>query len=262
MDTTPTILRSAGAARAPLKSRLPARLDFVQSATGLVLALFMWGHMFFVSSILLGKDAMWTITKMFEGYFLFGTAHPGIVSVVVAVIVVLLVTHAALAVRKFPINYRQYRIYRDHMQLMRHEDTTLWYWQVVTGFALFFLAAPHLFQMLTQPGMIGPFESGDRVWSYRWWPLYIVLLLAVEVHGGVGLYRLAVKWGWFAGANPDATRKRLKAGKWALTVFFLALGVATLAAYVKIGIEHADRVGERYVPAWVQPGAAQPGVAK
>jgi fumarate reductase subunit C len=103
--------------------------------------------------------------------------------------------------------------------------------------------------------MIDPYASGDRVWSYHWWPLYLLLLFAVEVHGGVGLYRLAVKWGWFAGVNPDTTRKRLKVLKWVLTVFFLALGLATLAAYVKIGVEHADRVGERYVPASVQPGA-------
>ena len=246
--------RGGGSKRA---SRWPARLDFAQSASGLVLALFMWGHMFFVSSILLGKDAMWTVTKMFEGYFFFGRSYPGIVSVVVAVIVVLLVVHAALAVRKFPINYRQYRTYRQHMKLMRHEDTTLWYWQVVTAFALFFLAAPHLFQMLMHPGMIGPFESADRVWSYRWWPLYIVLLLAVEVHGGVGLYRVAVKWGWFAGADPDATRKRLKAAKWTLTAFFLVLGFTTLAAYVKIGVEHADKAGEHYVPARVQQEGAQ-----
>jgi hypothetical protein len=34
------------------------------------------------------------------------------------------------------------------------------------------------------------------------------------------------------------------------------LGFATLAAYIKIGIEHADRVGERYVPAKLAP--AQP----
>jgi fumarate reductase subunit C len=262
MNASEVLVTKSGGTSARRKSRWPARLDVLQSATGLLLALFMWGHMFFVSSILLGKDAMWTITKMFEGYFLFGKAYPGIVAVVVGSIVVLLVVHAALALRKFPINYRQYRTYRDHMKLMRHEDTTLWYWQVVTGFALFFLAAPHLFQMLTQPGLIGPFESADRVWSYRWWPLYIVLLLAVEIHGGIGLYRLAVKWGWFAGAHPDATRKRLKALKWALTAFFLVLGFATLAAYIKIGIEHADKVGERYVPASVQQGATQPGIAK
>ncbi|MFO1398459.1 MAG: fumarate reductase cytochrome b subunit [Burkholderiales bacterium] len=254
MDATTSITTTAERTARPRRSRWPARLDLVQSGTGLVLALFMWGHMFFVSSILLGKDAMWTITKMFEGYFLFDRAYPGIVSLVVAAITVLLVVHAALAVRKFPINYRQFREYREHMRLMRHEDTTLWYWQVLTGFALFFLAAPHLFQMLTQPGMIGPFESGDRVWSYTWWPLYLVLLFAVELHGGIGLYRLAVKWQWFGGSTPDATRKRLKVFKWALTAFFLALGLATLSAYVKIGIQHSDHVGERYVPAWVKDG--------
>ena len=81
------------------------------------------------------------------------------------------------------------------------------------------------------------------------WPLYLVLLFAVELHGGIGLYRLAVKWGWFSGSNPDATRARLKTLKWALTVFFLALGLATLAAYIKIGIEHAPHAGETYTPA-------------
>jgi hypothetical protein len=29
-------------------------------------------------------------------------------------------------------------------------------------------------------------------------------------------------------------------------VFFLTLGFLTLAAYIKIGIEHKDKVGERY----------------
>ena len=155
----------------------PARLDLAQSASGLVLALFMWGHMAFVSSILLGKDAMWTVTKFFEGYFFFGRSYPWIVSMVVASIIALLVVHALLAVRKFPINYRQFATFRGHMRMMRHEDTTLWFWQVLTGFALFFLASVHLYVMLTRPDRIGPFESADRVWSDHFWPLYIVLLL-------------------------------------------------------------------------------------
>ncbi len=244
-------------------SHWPARLDLVQSASGLVLALFMWGHMAFVSSILLGKDAMWTITKFFEGYFFFGRSYPWIVSLVVAAIIALIVTHALLAVRKFPINYRQFATFRAHMRAMRHEDTTLWFWQVITGFALFFLASVHLYIMLTRPERIGPFESADRVWSDHFWPLYIVLLLTVEVHGGIGLYRLAVKWGWLAGADPNATRRRLKVAKWALTAFFLVLGFATLAAYAKIGFEHRDRYGEPYVPAHLQKGpagAAAPGL--
>jgi fumarate reductase subunit C len=230
------------------KSRWPARLDLLQSGSGLLLALFMWAHMFFVSSILLGKDAMWTVTRTFEGYFVFGRSLYWLVSLAVAGVLVLLVMHALLAMRKFPINYEQVRSIRDHVQHMQHADTTLWWWQAVTGFAMFFLASIHLYVMLTRPDRIGPFESADRVWSDHFWPLYLVLLFAVELHGGVGLYRLAVKWGWFSGPDPDATRRRLKTLKWSLTVFFLALGLATLAAYVKIGIEHAPHAGEAYVP--------------
>ena len=118
--------------------------------------------------------------------------------------------HALLALRKFPSNYRQFATFRGHMRMMQHEDTTLWFWQVFTGFALFFLASVHLYVMLTRPDRIGPYESADRVWSEHFWPLYILLLLAVELHGGIGLYRLAVKWGWFAGADANATRRRLK----------------------------------------------------
>ncbi len=248
MNTSTEVIAGVGLADKPAKSLWPARLDWLQSASGLALALFMWGHMFFVSSILISKDAMWTITKMFEGYFIFGKPYPVIVSVVVAGVITLFVGHAFLAVRKFPINYRQFQLFRGHQKLIRHEDTTLWFWQVFTGFALFFLASVHLYLMLTRPQLIGPYESADRVWTEKLWPLYILLLLAVEMHGGIGLYRLCVKWGWFAGSDPNATRKRLKTLKWAITVFFLALGFASLAAYIKIGIEHAPKYGERYVP--------------
>jgi len=234
------------------KSRWPARLDWLQSVSGLVLALFMWGHMAFVSSILLGKDAMWVVTKAFEGYFFFGRSFPGLVSVVVAVVVALLVLHALLALRKFPGNWQQASVFNQHRKTLQHGDTTLWWVQVVTGFALFFLAAPHLFQMLMHPADIGPYGSADRVWSASWWPLYLALLFVVELHGGIGLYRLAVKWGWLQGADPAVGRRRLKTLKWALTAFFIVLGLATLAAYMKIGSEHRDLAGQKYTPAWVQ----------
>ena len=248
MERSSPLIAGVGLSDQARKSLWPARLDLAQSATGLVLALFMWGHMFFVSSILLGKDAMWRITKFFEGYFFFGTSYPWVVSVAVAGVIALIVVHAALAVRKFPANFRQLATYRAHMRMMAHEDTTLWFWQLITGFAMFFLAPVHLYVMLSRPDRIGPFESADRVWSDHFWPLYILLLLAVELHGGIGLYRLAVKWGWLSGPGADATRVRLKRLKWAITVFFLVLGFTTLAAYVKIGIEHQGRYGEPYVP--------------
>ena len=122
----------------------------------------------------------------------------------VAGVIALVVVHAFLAVRKFPINYRQYTLFRGHMKMMRHEDTTLWWVQVFTGFALFFLATVHLYHADAARAH-RPVQSADRVWSGRWWPLYILLLFAVELHGGIGLYRLAVKWGWFEGSDPNAT---------------------------------------------------------
>jgi fumarate reductase subunit C len=257
MHSKTDVIAGVGLRVQPRKSRWPARMDLAQSASGLLLGLFMWGHMFFVSSILVSEDFMWKITRMFEGYYFFGKPYPIIVSFVVAGIIVLFVLHAFLALRKFPANYRQYRTFAAHRSLLRHGDTTLWWIQVFTGFSLFFLASPHLFQMLVHPDLIGPYESSDRVWTGGWWPLYLALLLAVELHGGIGLYRVAVKWGWLEGDDAMASRRRLTMAKWALTAFFLVLGLVTLAAYMKIGYAHRDHAGERYVPASVQQGAAR-----
>ncbi len=232
-------------------------MDWAQSVSGLLLGLFMWGHMAFVSSILLGHDAMWIVTKAFEGYFVLGHSVPLLVSFAVGGVMALLLLHAFLAMRKFPASARQYGVFTEHRRTLRHGDTTLWWVQVVTGFALFFLAFPHLFQMLMHPADIGPFQSGDRMWSGRWWPLYLVLLVAVELHAGIGLYRLAVKWQWFTGADPDAGRARLKTFKWVLTAVLLALGLATMAAYLQIGAARsgldATQRAVPYTPAWVKP---------
>ena len=81
---------------------------------------------------------MWTITKFFEGYYFFGVSYPWIVSIVVALVIALFVAHALLAMRKFPIDYRQFATFRTQMRSMHHEDTTLWFWQALTGFAMFF----------------------------------------------------------------------------------------------------------------------------
>ena len=236
------------------KSRLPAKLDWWQSATGLFLGLFMWGHMLFVSTILISKDFMYAVTKMFEGSFIFGDEHskPIIVSISVFIVFVIFIIHAGLALRKFPTSYRQYKIMRTHTAVLGHDDTRLWFIQAFTGFAMFFLGSVHLYIIMTSAEKIGPYASADRVVSDWMWPLYILLLLAVELHGSIGLYRLCVKWGWFDGKDARATRAKLKKLKWAITVFFLLLGFATLAAYIKIGLAHQEHYGERY-----HPGTAQ-----
>ncbi len=231
------------------KSRMPAKLDYIQSATGLVLALFMWGHMVFVSSILLGEEVMYKVTKMFEGQYIFGDSYPQIVSATAALLFIIFIAHAGVAIRKFPGSFKEYRLYRAHMKRMKHGDTNLWFYQVFTGFVMFFLGSVHLYIIMTHPADIGPYASSDRVVSDWMAPLYLLLLLAVEFHGSIGLYRLSIKWGWFEGKDPKKSRKKLKAYKWFITVFFLTLGLLSLAAYIKIGLAHQDRAGERYIPA-------------
>jgi fumarate reductase subunit C len=232
----------------------PARVDVLQSLSGLLLVLFVWAHMFFESSILLGKDAMYWVSKMFEGEPLFGKPYPLLVSAVGVLVFLLVVVHANLALRKFPGTQRQYQQFHRHMGGLRHPDTTLWYVQVVTGFCLFFLVSVHLYMVIAQPANIGPYASSDRIWTGNFWMLYALLLVTAHLHAAIGAYRLAMKWGALPTANAQRTRARLKIAMWCIVVFFLCLGSASLLTYMKIGYEHADRAGERYVPG----GPAQP----
>jgi len=220
------------------KSKLPAKLDLIQSVSGGFLALFMWAHMMLVSSILVSKDFMYKVTKLLEGSFIFEGGNPLLVSIIAFIIFVVFIVHAVLGMRKFPSNFKQYKIMKAHTKIINHADTKLWFTQAFTGFVIFFFGAVHLYVIMTHPSQIGPYESSARVWQEYMWPLYIILLLAVELHGTIGLYRLCVKWGLFDGKNPKANRKILKKIKWSLTVFFLVLGFATLAAYMKIGYEN------------------------
>lgn len=232
------------------KSRVPAKLDYIQSATGLTLALFMWAHMVLVSSILLGEEVMYKVTKLLEGEPLFGDSYPILVTLAAMIIFLIFVVHAVVAIRKFPGSFKEYRLYRAHMKRMKHGDTNLWMYQVVTGFVMFFLGSVHLFIIMSHPADIGPYASSDRVVSEWMGAVYILLLLAVEFHGTIGLYRLAIKWGWFEGSDAKRSRKKLKTYKWSLTLFFLALGLLSLAAYIKIGLAQIENnnVGNKYIP--------------
>ena len=231
------------------KSRMPAKLDLVQSLSGLALALFMWVHLLLVSSILISKDAMLFVTRMMEGSLAPSkeAGYPILVKVAVGAVFFLFVLHAALAMRKFPANWKQWRTMRSHVKMMKHGDTTNWWLQAITGFIMFFLGSAHLMIMWANHDRIGPYLSSERFVHYGLWPMYIVLLFAVELHGAIGLYRLAVKWGLLDGKDPEHTRKRLKKAKWAISVFFIGLGLATFASYVKIGLER-QREGKVGIP--------------
>ncbi len=230
------------------KSRIPAKLDFLQSLTGAILALFILFHLLFESSILFGKNAMYSITKMFEGEFIFGEGKPIIISILAILIFAIFIFHAFLAMRKFPSSYREYLRFKTHSKLMKHNDTNLWFIQITTGFMMFFLGSIHLYIMATQPEKIGPFSSSDRVYSDLMWPIYLLLLISVVLHTGAGIYRLIMKWGFFEGKNPKESRLKIRNITKGLIIFYLLIGLFSLIAYIKIGYQHKNSYGEKWTP--------------
>jgi fumarate reductase subunit C len=229
------------------KSRTPARLDFLQSATGAILALFILFHLLFESSILLGKDSMYHLTKAFEAEFIIEGGEPLIISGLAFIIFVIFILHALIAMRKFPASYQEYKSYQTHRELINHSDTNLWFIQISSGFMMFFLGSIHLYIMMTQPQNIGPFASSDRIYSDVMWPMYLMLLVSVVLHAGVGAYRLIIKWGILDGNNPKANRIKSRAVVKGAIIFYLLVGLFSLATYIKIGYEHKENYGEKYI---------------
>jgi len=226
--------------------KTPARLDFLQSLTGLILALFITGHIMFEASILISNEMMYRVTIMFEGYYFFGEKYPGIISFLAAAISVIFVIHAGIAMKKIPSSYRNFRVISNHMKGMKHEDSSLWMIQVITGFMMFFMGSVHLYIMMSQPSDIGPFASSSRVVDEFMGPLYFMLLISVVSHAFIGLYRLALKWGFMEGKNTKVSRARFKLLMKAMIAIYIIVGLASLAKYTYIGMTHDFSDGVKY----------------
>ncbi|NPA60231.1 MAG: fumarate reductase cytochrome b subunit, partial [Epsilonproteobacteria bacterium] len=213
----------------------PARLDFTQSITGLILAIFIMGHLLFEASILISNEAMYKVTLMFEGYYFFGHRYPEIITFLAITISIVFIVHAAIALRKFPDNYRQHKVMKEHVIRMKHEDTSLWIIQITTGFIMFFIGSVHLYTMMAEPSNIGPFASAFRIVQEHMAPLYLLLLLSVVTHAFIGLYRLALKWGFMEGKSTKVSRARFKFLMKSFIFIYILIGLASLVKYTYIG---------------------------
>ena len=215
--------------------------EVISGGSGLMLALFMWGHMILVGSILTGARGFNWMATMLEDYYI---AQPTVLA-----IFTLFLVHAVLASRKIPAQLRERK---KMLQLGKgldrsgrekvpsaspfspfhpHTESLLWIWQVRTGMAILVLGSFHviLLGMDTLTPLFGDrtgieaLTSIERVRSGLWLP-YAILLICVEFHAGVGLYRLATKWG----AGLWLSRKAVHRIEQVLLWFFLGLGVVVL----------------------------------
>ena len=215
--------------------------EVISGASGLMLALFMWGHVILVGSILTGKRGFDWLATMLEDYYI---AQP-----TVFFIFILFLLHAVFASRKIPAQLEQRRRViklskdlrnsgREHVagsnensSFQPHIESILWIWQVRTGMVILVLGSFHLVLIaldIFTPlfGNHAGLESATtlaRVGAGLWLP-YALLLLCVEFHAGVGLYRLAVKWG----AGVFLSRKTLHRIERLLFWSILGLGTITL----------------------------------
>lgn len=226
--------------------KMPARLDLLQSSTGLILGVFIMGHILFESSILISNEMMYRVTIMFEGYYFFGERYPGIISILATAVFIIFVLHAAVALKKFPNNYKQHKIMKNHVSSLNHEDTNLWVVQILTGFIMLFIGSVHLYTMMSEPQNIGPFASAFRVVHENMAPLYFLLLISVVSHAFIGLYRLALKWGFMEGRNTKLSRKRFKFLMKSFIAIYIVLGTLSLAKYIYIGYTNDLQADTRY----------------
>ncbi len=201
----------------------------------------MWGHMVLVGSILTGERGFDWLAGMLETYYI---AQP-----TVALIFGLFLLHAALASRKIPAKLAERkRMLEIGTQLARsgrdapagvspfspfrpHVESLLWIWQVRTGMVVLVLGSFHvlllgldvLTPLFGERLGIEAMSSMSRVQAGLWLP-YAVLLVCVEFHASVGLYRLATKWG----AGALLSRSVLHTVERLLLWFFLGLGIVVL----------------------------------
>lgn len=195
--------------------RLSAYLDWLQMLTGAGLILFMWSHMVLVASVNLGAGVMNAIAYFFEATYMAQVGGP--------IIGATLLLHFILAARKLPNTSQEQGVIWRHAKMLRHTDTWLWLIQAVTAMFILVMGSIHIWTVLTDLPITAA-KSAARVQGGFWGVFYLILLPMVELHVGIGFYRIAVKWGFVK----RATRKGFHRFENIWTGVFILIGLVTI----------------------------------
>ncbi len=198
-------------------------MDWLQMLSGASLILFMWCHMILVSSVVISPGVMNAIAEFFES--------TGMAQVGGPLIFLVFLMHFVLAARKIPFHFDGQKTLWQHARMLRHGDTWLWVVQAVSAMIILIMASIHIWVVLTDLP-ITAIKSATRVQGGFWVVFYLFLLPLVELHVGIGFYRIAVKWGFVK----DADRKKFKRGENLLTMMFIAIGLVTLIRFMFLSV--------------------------
>jgi len=204
-------------------SRVSAYLDWLQMLTGLFLIGFMWSHMVLVASVNLGAGAMNTLARFFEDTYMAQVGGP--------IIAFGFLLHFVLAARKVPFRLEQQSAIWKHSKVLRHGDTWLWLVQVITAMVILIMGSIHMWTILTDLPITAA-KSAARIQGGFWLVFYLILLPMVELHVGIGFYRIGVKWGVIKRSG----RKGFKRFENVLTGIFILIGLITIIRFMTLPI--------------------------
>lgn len=204
--------------------KISAYLDWLQMLTGAALILFMWCHLILVSSILIGPGTMNALAWFFEATYMAQVGGP--------LIFLAFLLHFVLAARKIPFATGQQRLMLANAKRMRHPDTWLWIVQATTAMGILIMGGIHMWVVLTNLP-ISAAKSAARVQTGFWFVFYLILLPMVELHVGIGFYRILIKWGVVDRSGRWAIKKKENL----LTAIFIVIGVLSLLRYYFLSIK-------------------------
>ncbi len=203
--------------------RSAAFMDWLQMLTGAGLILFMWSHMVLVASVNLGPHVMNAIAEFFESTYMAQVGGP--------LIGVTLLVHFVLAARKVPFRAEQQVAIWRHSRMLHHKDTWLWMIQAVTAMIILIMGCIHIWVVLTNLPITAE-KSAARIQGGFWCVFYLILLPMIELHVGIGFYRILVKWGMVRRSG----RAGLKAFENIWTLFFIIIGLITIWSFWRLPI--------------------------
>ena len=200
------------------RTGISAYLDLLQMLTGTGLILFMWSHMVLVASVNLGTGAMNTLAHFFEASYIAQVGGP--------VIGFIFLLHFVLAARKLPFRLEEQSTIWKHARMLHHTDTWLWLIQAGSAMIILIMGGIHMWTVLTDLPITAQ-KSAARIQGGYWLVFYLILLPMVELHVGIGFYRIAVKWGLIK----RKTRKGFKKIENIITSVFILIGLITLFTF-------------------------------
>ena len=200
-----------------------ALFDWLQMLTGVGLITFMWSHMILVASVNLGAGAMNTLAHFLEATYMAQVGGP--------LIGATFLLHFILAARKVPFRVEQQSTIWKHARMLHHLDTWLWLIQAFTAMVILIMGSIHMWTVLTDLPITAA-KSAARIQGGFWLVFYLILLPMVELHVGIGFYRIGVKWGFIKRSN----RKGLKRFENILTGIFILIGLITLIRFMTLPV--------------------------